>query len=289
MDKALRSFFSDPRAVQFFSRYATYNGSSPYEVPATLNMIPWVEAMGAYGVREGIYAIPLTLEKLAIGLGVKFQYNTKVSSIIHKNKKIQAVGLGGKETLPADAVFSTADVHETYTLLNDQEAPWAKRYRKTQPSSSGYVFYWGMDQLFPELSLNNIFFSNDYEKEFRSIFHENQPSENPTVYVNIGSKVTPEDAPKNGESWFVLVNTPPDSGQDWEKLGEDLRSSILGLLEKRLGKDVGKHIRVDGSWNPKQIETLTSSRGEVSTVFHPIPPLLPLAATRTETLGACCA
>jgi len=53
MARAIRSFFSDPRLLQLFSRYATYYGSSPYLAPATLNLsrtwnsrgsgCPWTE------------------------------------------------------------------------------------------------------------------------------------------------------------------------------------------------------------------------------------------------------
>ncbi|MEO1383240.1 MAG: NAD(P)-binding protein, partial [Bacteroidota bacterium] len=40
MNQANTQFFQDPRVVQLFNRYATYNGSNPYEAPATLNIIP---------------------------------------------------------------------------------------------------------------------------------------------------------------------------------------------------------------------------------------------------------
>jgi diapolycopene oxygenase len=37
------SAFRDPRLVQLFDRYATYNGSDPYQAPATLSLIPHLE------------------------------------------------------------------------------------------------------------------------------------------------------------------------------------------------------------------------------------------------------
>ena len=39
----------DQRLVQYADRYATYNGSNPYQAPATLNVIPHLEQhFGAY-------------------------------------------------------------------------------------------------------------------------------------------------------------------------------------------------------------------------------------------------
>ncbi|MDZ7344593.1 MAG: NAD(P)-binding protein, partial [candidate division KSB1 bacterium] len=51
-------FFCDPRLVQLFDRYATYNGSNPYRAPATLNIIPYVEyGLGSFYIRGGMYRL----------------------------------------------------------------------------------------------------------------------------------------------------------------------------------------------------------------------------------------
>ncbi len=62
MHKANSTFFKDPKTIQLFDRYATYNGSNPYKAPATLNIIQHVEyALGGFIVEEGIYQIPNAL------------------------------------------------------------------------------------------------------------------------------------------------------------------------------------------------------------------------------------
>ncbi|KAB2837946.1 MAG: FAD-dependent oxidoreductase, partial [Melioribacteraceae bacterium] len=56
MHKANSAFFKDKKMVQLFDRYATYNGSSPYKAPATLNIIPHVEYnLGGFVPAKGIY------------------------------------------------------------------------------------------------------------------------------------------------------------------------------------------------------------------------------------------
>jgi diapolycopene oxygenase len=261
MDAANRCFFQDPRLVQLFDRYATYNGSSPYRVPATLNIIPYVEyGMGGYAVEGGIYAIPAALEALARRQGVCFRLDTKVQRILARGGQVRGVLAGGREH-PCDIVVSNVDVMSTYKeLLADPEAPLARRYRSLEPSSSGLVFFWGMKDCFPSLGVNNIFFSGDYPAEFRDIFELGRCPGDPTVYVNITSKVTPTDAPPGGENWFVLVNAPYHRGQGWAAQGAAVRARVLQRLEAALGRPVEGAIEVEELMTPPDIEAATGSR-----------------------------
>ncbi|GIS01004.1 MAG: hypothetical protein CM15mP102_18240 [Flavobacteriales bacterium] len=45
----------------------------------------------------------------------------------------------------------------------------------------------------------------------------------PTVYICSTSKIVKEDAPPGCENWFILINSPFDSGQDWKKIKKDLK------------------------------------------------------------------
>ncbi len=264
MDEANRSFFDDPRLVQLFNRYATYNGSDPYQVPGTLNIIPHVEYnMGSYAVSGGIYAIPDALRRLAEELGVEFLYNTRVEEIrLDGSDQSMPAGVvfeGGFEE--ADIVVSDVDARRTYeALLKDPEAPYAQRYRRLEASSSGLVFFWGMKSDYPELGVNNIFFSGDYPGEFSALFHELSTPEDPTVYVNITSKVSPTDVPETGgENWFVLLNAPRNAGQNWEEETARSRRAVLSRIEKALGRPVEEDIAVEETLNPVQIEERSGS------------------------------
>ena len=55
MHSANQNRFDQEESVQFFDRYATYNGSNPYQAPATLNLIAHLEHnIGAYFMKGGI-------------------------------------------------------------------------------------------------------------------------------------------------------------------------------------------------------------------------------------------
>jgi len=260
MHRANSHTFQDKRIVQFFNRYATYNGSNPYQTPATLNIIPHLEfGIGAFFPKGGMYQITQSLVNLAEDLGVVFHYNTKVQEIIVENKK--AVGIKIDAEVPlrfADVIVSNMDIVGTYTkLLPALPAP--KRLLEQPKSSSAIIFYWGIKNVFPELELHNIFFSKEYETEFKHIFETKDLYEDPTVYINISSKENATDAPEGCENWFVMVNAPHNIGQDWDMLVGQARQHILLKLSRLLKTDISALIDCEWVLDPRTIEARTSS------------------------------
>ena len=116
-----------------------------------------------------------------------------------------------------------------------------------------------MDRSFPELDLHNILFSAYYAQEFEALFESKTLIDDPTVYINITSKDVPDDAPKGGENWFVMINAPADAGQDWETLRAQGRAAILAKIQRVLGVDVAAHIVEEDYLDPRRIESRTSS------------------------------
>ncbi len=258
MHQANKKMLGTPKAVQLFNRYATYNGSNPYQAPATLNIIPYLEmGMGAYFPEGGMHAITQSLVSLAERLGVQFHLNSKVDKIILKEGKATGLQLRKKD-YRFDVVISNADMVSTYRkLLPDEKAP--QRLLNQTKSSSALIFYWGIEQPFPGLELHNIFFSEDYEEEFRHIFKKADIYHDPTVYINITSKHKPDDAPAGCENWFVMINVPNNQGQDWDQLIADARRWILNKLKRVLETDVEKLICCEEILDPRLIESKTSS------------------------------
>ena len=264
MAGAIESRFDSPKVQQLFERYATYNGSSPFRTPATLNIIPHVEYRGgAWAVAGGIYAVPAALEKLARSIGVRIETNTRVTSITSKSdghrRRVTGVSIG-QHHVPADVVVSNVDISRTYPdLLNEEDAPELERYRSLEPSSSGMVFYWGVRGITEDFSSHNILFSSDYRKEFSDIFDARRMPDDPTVYVSITSRTTPDDAPPDSENWFVLVNAPYDDGQDWSAEVERTRNAVISTVNERLGIDITSRIVTEEVMTPVDIAERTSS------------------------------
>ncbi|MEM9933627.1 MAG: 1-hydroxycarotenoid 3,4-desaturase CrtD [Bacteroidota bacterium] len=256
--KANAQYFNDPRVAQLFNRYATYNGSNPYSAPATLNIIPHLEHnLGAYFPMKGMYDIPSRLEEKAKSLGVTFHYGQEVEAILLKGKTVQGLQVNG-EKVDSEIVVSNMDIVPTYRkLLSQVSAP--EHTLKQARSSSALIFYWGMKREFKELDLHNIFFSNDYQQEFQSIWDEKSIFGDPTVYVYVSSKIRGEDAPEGQENWFVMINVPANQGQNWEELIPKARQAIITKLAEALDAPIEKYIGCEEILDPIGIETKTSS------------------------------
>lgn len=258
MNEANEKAFKDKRLVQLFNRYATYNGSSPYLCPATLNVIAHVEIVkGAYYPVKGMVSITSSLVQLAKDIGVQFYFSSAVKEIIVENNKATGIRTD-KENISADVVISNMDVYNSYQKL----LPTVKKPAKTldQPkSSSGIIFYWGIKKEFSQLGLHNILFSDNYEAEFDSIFSKKTIYHDPTIYLNITSKHTPTDAPPGCENWFSFINVPNNSGQDWDKLIAEARQHMIKKINRVLKTDIAPLIETEMVFDPRVIESRTSS------------------------------
>jgi len=255
-----QAFGQDARLVQLFDRYATYNGSDPYQAPATLSLIPHLEhGLGAYYPEGGIYAIASSLHRLGTEFGVQYRFNEPVREIVAAGGHVTAVRTD-QDIYDFGLVVSNMDVVPTYRrLLPTHPAP--ERTLGQPRSSSALIFYWGIAHKFAELDVHNIFFSSDYRAEFRAIFEDKTVADDVTVYVNITSKKEPADAPPGHENWFVMVNVPHDQGQDWNTLTQRTRQVVLARLHQALGVDVEPLIASEKTWTPPGIAADTSSFG----------------------------
>ena len=258
MNDANNSFFKDSKTVRLFNRYATYNGSDPYQAPATLNVIPHLEHhFGAYFPAEGMYSITTSLVKLAEDLGVKFHYNMPVDEILEEGKEVTGIRVR-QGIIPAQMVVSNMDIWFTYKrLLPNMMMPG--RIIKQERSSSALIFYWGITKVFNQLELHNIFFSENYPEEFRHIWQEKDVYNDPTIYLNISSKLKPDDAPSGRENWFVMVNVPSNAGQNWDEYIAEARRNIIKRLSDRLGQNIAELICFERILDPRSIEVNTSS------------------------------
>ena len=260
MNKVNTSYFKNPKTVQLFNRFATYNGSNPYETPGMLNIISHLELnKGPALPKGGMFMITKTLYDLAVQLGVTFSFNEKVERILYSNNR--ATGLKtAKGDYSSDIVVSNMDVHFTYEKLLNDFPFHPKKILAQEKSSSAVVFYWGIKKQFKQLGLHNIFFSEDYKKEFKSIFETKEMDDDPTIYVNITSKIEKTDAPINSENWFVMVNAPVNIGQHWDEIVSATRQNILKKLSKLLKTDIESIIEVEEVMDPIKIESLYSGK-----------------------------
>jgi phytoene desaturase len=265
LDKHNASYFKSPKLQQLFNRFATYNGSSPYQTPATFALVPFVEfGLGAWYARGGIYEIPRALAKLAVESGVQIRTNCAVEEIIIENKKAVGVRLENGETLRSDSIVANSDAIETYRSLIDKSF-FSEKLDRREPSSSGFVLLLGTNKKFPQLAHHNIFFSDDYRAEFDEMFRDLRPATNPTVYVCATSRTDATQAPETSENLFVLVNAPYTSEKTvWLKEAKPYRDLIIKKLESFGLEDLENSIEFEQTITPDDFERkYRTNRGSI--------------------------
>ena len=248
--------FKNPKTAQIFNRYATYNGSSPFQAPAMLNMIQHLEMnQGVFLPDGGMVQIANSLRDLAEEQGVKFHFEELVEKVHLSSDRKSVKGLKtNKSEYDFDVIYSNMDVSLTYEkLIPEAEKPI--KILNQERSSSAIVFYWGIKETFEKLGVHNMFFTSDYREEFEYIFKRKEIYEDPSIYVHITSKEKKNDAPEGKENWFVMINAPINEGQDWKRYVAQAKMAILKKLSKRLGRDIAPLIEEEFIMDPTFIES----------------------------------
>ena len=250
--------FKTAEAAQIFNRFATYNGSNPYKAPAMLSLIPHLELNeGTFYPHGGMISITNALYQLALKKGVQFFFNAPVQRIIHSQNIAHGVVVNN-QNIYSDILVSNGDIYFTYkNLLNHSHK--ANRVLKQERSSSALIFYWGMDSSFSQLGLHNIFFSKNYKEEFNHIFNTKLLYSDPTIYINITSKEEEGHAPEGKENWFVMINVPANTGQNWESYITQARENIIEKLNRLIQVDIASFIESETILDPVLIEERTGS------------------------------
>lgn len=224
--QVLSKQFRDPRLRQLFARYATYCGSSPFEAPATLMLIAHVEQSGVWTLDGGMSALAAAMESLARKNGADITYSAHVSEIASVHGEASGVVLQSGEYVKADAVILNADVAALVTgcfgpASASAVAPPPAGAQRSQSAitramlakTSGF-----------DLSVHNVFFSDDYEREFDAVFHQQSMPPTPTTYIFAPDRQDAQQTPgavsadRSPERLFCLINAP--SAGDKRAFGE---------------------------------------------------------------------
>jgi phytoene desaturase len=261
--------FQSPELRKFFKRFTTYNGSSPFHAPATLNVIPYTElTMGGYYIEGGIYSLIDSLTTLATELGVQIEYNTEIKRIGITNGKVSGVADVAGNHYPLDLVVSNADATETYlNFIENSEVSALKQttINNLEPSCSAFVLLLGTDKEYNALTHHNIFFSKDYQREFKQIFDEKVMPEDPTIYIANTSYTNPRHAPEGGSNLFILVNAPYLNNEyNWDKQEKSYKKQVIRNLQEHGLTDLSDHIVYETSITPRDFyQKYRSNKGSI--------------------------
>jgi 1-hydroxycarotenoid 3,4-desaturase len=231
---ALGAHFADPRLRQLFGRYATYNGSSPFAAPATLMLIAHVEASGVWLVDGGMAQLAKGLAALAIGAGAQIRYDSAVATIDVTSGRTSGVTLHSGERLVADHVIVNADPAAIGAGRFGAAVQGAvPRAPVAARSMSAMVWLAKGRTSGPALTRHNIFFSDDYRREFDDIAAGRVPGE-PSVYLCAQDRGGAHGAAPATDRFQFIVNAPANGDSHIYSQGEieTCRTHMLAALNR---------------------------------------------------------
>ena len=257
MDQGVKRFISHPKLVDILNYFIKYVGSSPYDSPALMNLLPYIQyEYGLWYVQGGMYGLAQAMEKLALELGVSIRLNTEVAEIQHQGSQASGVVLHDGEVLPADIVVSNMEVIPAMEKLLNSPPVELKKMRRYEPSCSGLVLHLGVDTIYPQLAHHNFFYSDHPREHFDAVFKSHRLSDDPTIYLVAPCKTDPTQAPEGCEIIKILPHIPhidpekPLTADDYWAL----RERVLVKLERMGLTDLRKHIVTEEYWTPLDIQ-----------------------------------
>jgi diapolycopene oxygenase len=267
LDSGVRRYVKEPHLVDVLNYFIKYVGSSPYDSPALLNLLPYVQfGYGLWYVEGGMHALARALERLLVDLGGRIRYGVEVGGVERGDARLTAVRTVEGERFAADIVVANMEVEPFYQRVCREPSSYLRRYRKFEPSCSGLVMHLGVNRVYDQLAHHNVFYSADARRHFDSIFKKRILSEDPTIYLVAPCKTDAAVAPPGCEVIKVLPHIPhlkddePFTTEDYAAL----RERVLAKLERMGLTDLRRHIVVEKTWTPHDIERLYfSNRGSI--------------------------
>jgi phytoene desaturase len=251
--KHIGNYFNDPRLKIAFTFQNMYMGLNPFEAPAIFSLLQYTELTdGLWFPKGGMYRIVEVLVNKAQEYGVEFHYNAKVAQVNVRNGVVRGLILDDGRLLEADLVVANADLPYVYDrLLPDKQL--AEEVKKKKFGCSTIMFYWGMDQQYPQLRPHNLFLTSEGPEGFDPIFKDLTVPENPNFYVHAPVRVDESLAPPGQDTLVVAIpvgHLDDETDHDWSAHRNKCRESVLKRMKKVVAGDFDQHIKFEISITP---------------------------------------
>lgn len=265
MQEAIDKRVSNPHMRDMLGYFSKYVGSSPYDAPAVLNMMSYMQhAQGIWYVPGGMQQLAQGIVQLAKEIGVTFITGQKVTKLDTQDQQVTAAYLADGRRLTADIFVSNMEVIPAYQQLLSEEIS-AKVQQKFEPASSGFVLHLGVKGEYPQLAHHNFFFSEAAQTNFDQNFHDHRLPDDPTIYLVNVNKTDPSQTIPGHENLKILPHIPYLQDSPFtEAEYAAFRTRILEKLERMGLTDLQKNIVFEDRWTPADIEAqYASHRGAI--------------------------
>ena len=256
----VNQFLKDPRLQKVYSFQAMYAGVSPQQALAIYAVIAYMDSVnGVFFPKGGMHAVPRALAAAAQKHGVKFVYNSSVTSLEKSGSRVTAAITDKGERYECDAIVMNPDLPVVWKDLLGKEPLSIKRLKY---SPSCVTLLVGSSKHYDHVAHHNIHFGESWDGVFDELINKKVLMTDPSVLVTIPSHDDKSLAPAGKESYYVLFPTPNlDADIDWTKEKSRYRDEMIRVLEARGYDGFGDAIEVEHMTTPLDWQAQGMERG----------------------------
>lgn len=239
----VRKYFKDPRLIRLLEFPVLFLGGLPTQVPALYSLMAYAGiALGTWYPQGGMYRIVEAMYRLALNLGVTFQFDTNVTGIEVAGNRAQYVKTD-KNPFRSDVVVGAADYHhiEQHLLSSEYRQYSEKYWDRRVLAPSALIFFLGIDRKVPRLRHHNLFFDAPFDQHAHDIYTDPHIPDEPLFYVCTPSVTDDTVAPAGCENLFVLVPLSTRL-EDTEEARVRCFEKVMDRLERYTGLPVRDYI-----------------------------------------------
>jgi len=245
IDKHIRKFFKHTKLRQLMEFPVLFLGALPKDTPALYSLMNYADIkLGTWYPKKGMYAVVDGMYKLALELGVKFEFDSNVNAIEIDNGKATKVHTEGGRTYEADVVIGGADYHFIETkLLPEQYRTYSDKYwDKRLMAPSCLMYYVGLNKKIQGVPHHSLFFDADFDVHGKEIYTTKQWPADPLFYLSVSSVTDETVAPTDCDNLVFLIPVAAGLKADTEELRENYFQKILNRFETKTGQEIRNNI-----------------------------------------------
>jgi phytoene desaturase len=211
LDKYVGKYFKDHRAKKILEYAMVFLGNSPKNAPALYSIMSHVDLnLGVFFPKGGLNGVAEGIAKLAREVGVDIRTSAEVKEVLVEDKRVKGVRLED-QSIEADIIINAGDYPHGELDLLDKKYQSIKEgaWKKKTIAPSMFIAYIGVNKEVPNLEHHNLYFSDDWNEHFKTIFDKPSWPDNPCFYLSAITKTDKEMAPKGKENLFLLVPIAP--------------------------------------------------------------------------------
>ncbi len=245
MEKHISKYFTHPHLRFLLEFPVLFLGALARDTPALYSLMNYADIkLGTWFPKGGMYSIVDGMHKLAVELGVQFDFNTNATRIEVENgeaKKLWATQGAKEKYYEADVLVGAADYHfiEQQLLAQEDRSYTEDYWDKRVMAPSCLLYYVGLNKKLKNILHHSLFFDVDFASHAAEIYTDPAWPTTPLFYVSATTVTDESLAPAGSENLFFLI--PVAAGLTGDT--EELRQKYFELIRQRFEAEIGEEIK----------------------------------------------